>query len=139
MASHLVKTDRPSESCSFGVPRMALDGDSDQLIRSSQQQAAKQGLGRTARSTAAKNVTSFDKLSEYASVSRPGAAAAPVERTGRSPAHAARCGDGFTSLIRSRTASARRPPAHVSDARSRLCPIMAPPTKRATRGGDDGE
>jgi hypothetical protein len=114
MASHLVKTDRPSESCSFGVPRMALDGDSDQLIRSSQQQAAKQGLGRTARSTAAKNVTSFDRLSEYASVSRPGAAAAPVERTGRSP-------------------------AHVSDARSRLCPIMAPQTKRATRGGDDGE
>ncbi|MDF2759452.1 MAG: hypothetical protein K0S99_2084 [Thermomicrobiales bacterium] len=47
MASHLVKTDRLSDSCSFGVPRMALAGDRDQLIRWNQQQAAKQGLART--------------------------------------------------------------------------------------------
>jgi hypothetical protein len=139
MAFHLVKTDRLSESCSFGIPRMALADDRDLLIRWSQQQAARQGLGWTARSIAAKNVTSIDRLSGYAGVSRPSAAAGPVERTGRGLAHAARCGDGFTSRIWSRTASPGRPPTHVSDPRSRLCPIMAPPTNRATRGGDDGE
>jgi hypothetical protein len=71
---------------------------------------------------AAKNVTSIDRLPGYAGVSRPGAAAGSTERTGRRPAHAARCGDGSTSRIRSRTASPRRPPAHVADPRSASLP-----------------
>ena len=61
----VIAASRISDSCGFGVPRMELTGDRDQLVRWSEQQATKQGPDWKARYMATKNVVSIDGLPGY--------------------------------------------------------------------------
>jgi hypothetical protein len=61
----VVEASRISDSCGFGVPHMDLVAERDQLIRWSEQKAAKQGPTWKARYMAANNVASIDGLPGY--------------------------------------------------------------------------
>ncbi|MCC7023928.1 MAG: pyridoxamine 5'-phosphate oxidase family protein [Thermomicrobiales bacterium] len=61
----VVNVARISDSCGFGVPRMDLVGERDQLFRWSEQQQAKNGDDWKARYMAAKNAQSIDGLPGY--------------------------------------------------------------------------
>jgi hypothetical protein len=61
----LVEVTRISDSCGFGVPRMDLVAERDQLHRWSEQQAAKHGERWKARYIAANNAASIDGLAGY--------------------------------------------------------------------------
>jgi hypothetical protein len=61
----VVEASRISDSCGFGVPRMDLVAERDQLVRWSEQQALKQGPDWKARYMTAKNTASIDGLPGY--------------------------------------------------------------------------
>lgn len=61
----VVDVNRISDSCGFGVPRMELVAERDQLLRWSEQQQAKQGDAWKARYMAAKNTASIEGLPGY--------------------------------------------------------------------------
>jgi hypothetical protein len=60
-----VEVERISDSCGFGVPRMAVVAERDQLQRWSEQQEAKQGPEWKARYMREKNARSIDGLPGY--------------------------------------------------------------------------
>ncbi|MBA3451156.1 MAG: pyridoxamine 5'-phosphate oxidase family protein [Chloroflexia bacterium] len=68
-----IEVGRISDSCGFGVPRMELVGERDQLMRWSEGQEAKHGERWKDRYMGANNVTSIDGLPGYD-------AAAPLTR-----------------------------------------------------------
>jgi hypothetical protein len=61
----IVEVERISDSCGFGVPRMELVADRDQLQRWSEQQHAKNGDDWKQQYMAAKNSASIDGLPAY--------------------------------------------------------------------------
>ncbi len=61
----VIDVTRISDSCGFGVPRMDLVADRDQLLRWSETQQAKNGDAWKARYMAAKNAESIDGLPGY--------------------------------------------------------------------------
>lgn len=61
----IVDVTRISDSCGFGVPRMDLVGERDQLLRWSEQQEAKHGEHWKERYMAANNAVSIDGLPGY--------------------------------------------------------------------------
>jgi len=61
----VVDVTRISDSCGFGVPRMELVAERDQLLRWSEQQHAKHGDAWKARYIAANNAHSIDGLPGY--------------------------------------------------------------------------
>ncbi|HET8645214.1 MAG TPA: hypothetical protein VFO85_06980, partial [Vicinamibacteria bacterium] len=62
----VVDVTRISDSCGFGVPRMDLVSERDQLLRWSEQQHARHGDHWKARYMAANNAASIDGLPGYA-------------------------------------------------------------------------
>jgi hypothetical protein len=61
----MVDVTRIADSCGFGVPRMELAAERDQLLRWSEGQQGKHGDGWKARYMGANNVTSIDGLPGY--------------------------------------------------------------------------
>jgi hypothetical protein len=61
----VVEVERISDSCGFGVPRMELIADRDQLQRWSEQQHAKNGDDWKLQYMTAKNTVSIDGLPAY--------------------------------------------------------------------------
>jgi predicted pyridoxine 5'-phosphate oxidase superfamily flavin-nucleotide-binding protein len=61
----VVEVERISDSCGFGVPRMEVVAERDQLLRWSETQEAKQGPAWKARYMRAKNARSIDGLPGY--------------------------------------------------------------------------
>jgi hypothetical protein len=74
----VVEVERISDSCGFGVPRMELIAERDQLLRWSEQQQAKNGDGWKQQYMAAKNTVSIDGLPAYAVAEHPDAVVAGV-------------------------------------------------------------
>jgi hypothetical protein len=76
----IVDVERISDSCGFGVPRMELVAERDQLLRWSEQQHAKNGDDWKLQYMAAKNTASIDGLPAYDAMEQP--EAAPVGAAG---------------------------------------------------------